>query len=114
MASESPSSTWFGGKVGVPIACRRNDMTMMMRVNEVTETSSALANESAVSKRNSLTAELPPPPSESDKPGSVMGAARKASIGIIESYRKLSKPRDAFRRADDVGDADAELVVDDH
>ena len=30
-----PMSTWFGGVCAVPSACRSNDRTIMMRVNEV-------------------------------------------------------------------------------
>ena len=36
-----PTSTWFGGSEGTPMALRTSESTMMMRVNEVTITSSA-------------------------------------------------------------------------
>jgi hypothetical protein len=45
------------------MAWRRNDITMMMRVNEVMESSSADPKESAVRMRKIFTAEEPLPPS---------------------------------------------------
>ncbi len=48
---------------------------MMIRVNEVSETKSAEANESAVKSRNSLTADEPLPASWSEKRG--LGGARE-------------------------------------
>src|SRR3712207_8164188 len=52
---------WFGGSCGVPSACRRNDRTMMMRVNEVTDSRIAAPKLSAVSSRKIFTAFEPPP-----------------------------------------------------
>ena len=47
--SARPTSTWLGGDVCVPSACRSSDSTMMMRVNPVIISSAAGMKVSAVS-----------------------------------------------------------------
>ena len=37
MNSDNPMRIWLGGSCGVPIAWRRNEKPMMMRVNDVTD-----------------------------------------------------------------------------
>ena len=59
--SESPINTWLGGNCGVPSAWRKNESTITMRVNEVTDSTSAVPNDNAVRMRKILTAEEPPP-----------------------------------------------------
>jgi len=58
--SDNPINTWLGGNCGVPSAWRKNDSTMTMRVNEVTDRTKAIPKDSAVRMRKSLTAEDPP------------------------------------------------------
>ena len=59
--SASATMTWFGGNCGVPIAWRKNENTIMMRANDVTEMTIDDAKESSVMSKNNFTAEEPPP-----------------------------------------------------
>src|ERR1019366_984744 len=74
------------------MACRRNEKTMMMRVNDVRERMIAVPNESAVRTRNSLTA-VDPPPAMVCRPL----VARLASEGA-EADAGMARPPDRTRR----------------
>ena len=95
--SDSPASTWLGGSCGVPSAWRRNDITMMMRVKQVSDITSADANDSAVTSRKIFTAAEPPPAERHLGAGCARpGSARR--LRPREPVRSTNPPRQPERQ----------------